>query len=201
MSSLYLDPVNPQIASPVNLDSKLQTIQNALKTGLTWLTHSFPKATRAKEKVGDEIRIFPEVFRNDSDFRYVNLLPSRDLVNFSFFLLNDPAIYSDYTPFEKIANVTYNLDLVFWFDLLKIDNTLNYRFLELLKEDIIFIINQNPEINLINVVEGFDQVWAGFNLEEVEGQYFKQPYAGLKFNFSLTHAITCNTAINTYSIV
>lgn len=201
-----LEPVNPIINNPRNLDRIIQDAQNALKDNLSWLDNSFGICETAWKRSGEKEYSYPEVFTNNDGRRYVQLEPNRDFKNFSFFNVHDPTDYIDYVPLQQVTKLKNNVDLIFWLNFEKINIPNNpkfhYRFYQPLINDIHFALNTISDIKIIKHYKEFNQVWGDWILihDETTQQYFKQPNAGLKFNLEIEYTADCVTEFTDFNL-
>ena len=134
----YKNPQIPLIAVPQGIDKPIQQIQEALGNGLSWLERSYGRARRGRQRrKNNREYFFPEVYEANGEYHPVE--PNDNLSATSFFRLDgaepidpdyDPAVYNKF-----IARV-WN---IFWFNLPLIDNTLDYQFDQVVKNEILLV--------------------------------------------------------------
>ena len=201
-----LDPINPIIQNPVNLDAVIQDIQLDLKSNLSWLDNSFGICELATKKISGQVITYPEVFANNERRRYVELFPSVDYGNFSFFVVKDPVNYNDYQIGSSTIKKSASVDLIVWLDFEKINSNNNpdyyYRFHQLILNDLHLVLREHLTVKIHKYYKTFTEVWKDFTLihtEEVQ-QYFKQPFAGLRLELEIFYFDNCVNSYNNFSI-
>lgn len=201
----FYQPTSPTITNPVNLDSKIQALQLDLSSRLSWLDEAFGRAYRARrtEAKGKSPYFYPEVFKSnspDSKNRYIEVSPNnKGIGTHCFFYSPDPAQHGEVeSPNDPQNPITYQIHLIFWGNLDKISLVPEYRFTELLKQDIRFILKSHSDFKILSEFEQPENVFRDFSFNELESQYFKNPYFGLKFELELSFLPDCNLSLNTY---
>jgi hypothetical protein len=180
-----MDSIKPntrQLPSQTGLDIAINTFNSALLT-LPWLQHAFAIAKTSKEFIGDNEVVFPECFLKAG--RYTNLMTNRDYKTFSFFQLNDPFSPQDYASGERDYYKKYNVSLIVQVDLYYIDKDKEYDFTNELINDVLQIAQNLDGFNFVNAYREFDNVWAGYSLNQANSQAQKYPNDSFKIDFEL----------------
>jgi hypothetical protein len=190
METTYSNPPSLIISDPINLDKEIQEIQ--IKLGLLpWLDKPFGRARTGRDDSG---KTFPEVYKGDGE--YHNCFPNDHLKSQSFIRVKGDQSRRNYpTPtnrndrFTKAAQSV--VDIIFWFDLKKINPSVNYRFDEELKKDIAEIIETMPQLKLITIYEAPEDVFQGYTLDFSNPNIFRYPYGGFRFECQLDYTEQC----------
>lgn len=172
----------------VMLDRALEQVQQVLADNFDWLDHIFGQSqklrsnplsssSRSKEVRADKSLIYPGFYTDKGE--YINLLPSEDYGNYSFFTVEDPEgidFYKHSSNYHKS-----NFRLIFWLNLEKVQENTN-RNKEQLKLDIIQVLtHMTPNYGSFTFDTIFEEsvnIFKGFDLKEVDSQYLMQPYYG-----------------------
>lgn len=164
----------PYLANPYLADKVVQIIRQDFDINISWLAYSFPVT-----KIGIlEDLTYPRVYANDGSDAHYNIRPEEDAVSYCFFEVNDPIIIND-----EEEDADYNLSVVVWGRLDKIDSGKHYDYTSELIVDMLrrlkslnarsLEIETNPE----NVFDKYS------GLEQAQTQNFMQPNTGFKISF------------------
>ena len=99
---------NPQL-----FDIVIGDIQQGLAAGLPWLDHAFGKAERLVKMIGGKRYYTPNIHIGGNE--YMEVSPSDDLGNFSFFVLGDPQTMQWIPGQQGRLRTTYSL--IVWLDM------------------------------------------------------------------------------------
>lgn len=198
--------------NPVLLDKVIQDIQKSLLKRLPWLNYAFGKAYKIVEHREDGNKfVFPAVYISNSD--YASLLPNDNFGNFSWFDIYDPQEIT--TVVQSLPQLTIKGAIVFWFNLDTIYPDADFIYTEELKDDILRalttpgLITTNGHLSVTGISERFESLYKGYSIERIyntnsykgegiqsiDNQYFTHPYAGLRFEFTLTTRELCQRFI------
>lgn len=196
---------------PRGLDLVFSEMQDVLTEGLPWLNHAFGKSQKLKDykfsptsttqsasakkmrQNDDKIQAYPAAYIGSNE--YLALYPNDKLKTFSFFVVHDPVR----TTRTNVSSVTVEADvsLVFWFDLSSIYPGTDQRNTEAVKDEILNVLNSagfpitKLRFSTSEIYEEADNVFAGYNLQEVDSQFLMQPYSGLRFKGKLIYREQC----------
>jgi hypothetical protein len=206
----YSKPIIPVITNPVGLDAAIQSLQLELST-LEWLSHCFGRAWEHKEQddLGQLVRV-PKCFMGiDAETKkaeYINVLPNDSLENFtamSFFAVRDREFWVEesFNPVGQNAKERL-IAVIFWGDLIKIDDTKNYIYTEELKNDVERILKGNQYVkNIIqyyderveNVFDGLinEAKYARYTVNDIKNPYLMHPFFGFRFDLTLGYYEQC----------
>jgi len=125
----FKNPLVPLIVDPVNIDTPIQEMQQALAVGLPWLQKSFGRSWESVKKDTDgKIWTYPEVWQGPND-DLMNCMPNDNLKSQSFFRVEEPIQVTQYD-FQGFSRMNASVSIIFWFNLQVIDPDLDYRFIE-----------------------------------------------------------------------
>jgi hypothetical protein len=177
MNTTYSNPNVPLLVNPINLDAEIQYIQTTLSL-LPWLERSFGRARTAKD---EKEQSYPEVYKGGGE--YHNVLANDHFRSQSFVRVRtDSGKTVDYSGIPQIANnFIYPIDVIFWFDLKKIDPIKNYRFDEELKRDVTELLKTIPQMRFIKVWEAYEDVFQGYTYSYSNPNKFRYPFGGFRF--------------------
>lgn len=182
-------PKNPKIVfipTPKNLDKALQELALALAYGLPWLEKAFPRARKAFTTEDGKEVVFPEAYEQRGE--YADLRPNDHLKAYCFIVAGrgEPI---DYKAFLK-NNYRHEINIIFWFNLKKLDSTVDYIYTESLKEQILETLRARSEFQLTEIIEDPEEIFQGFTINKMK-QYFKYPFGGFRFSGNLFFPENC----------
>lgn len=194
----YKHPLVPLIDNPVNIDTPIQEMQQALSDGLPWLSRSFGRSWEAfRMDNNKKVWTYPEVWQGAS-LDLISVMPNDNLDSQSFFRVEDPVTVTDY------SSNTYNrmnaiVSIIFWMNLKYIDPDLTYRYVEVLKAQAQRVITEsglsNATFTINRVWEGAANVFKGYTLDLANDQTLVHPYAGFRFECGLNYVENCPDAV------
>lgn len=198
--------------NPVLLDKVIQSIQETLADKLKWLQYAFGRAYKLvrHEEDGNKF-IYPAAYIGNSE--YASLLPNDNFGNFCWFDIYDPQEIT--SNIQSLPQFSFSGAIVFWFDLNSIFADADAMYTEEVKNEIIqvltgpAVIKDRGRLTITKIYERFENIYKGYALEKIynnwsykgEGiqdldkQFFMHPYAGLRFEFTLTTRELCQRYI------
>lgn len=179
------------------LDNILKEISSQLESKLPWLDVSFGKAERISKKIGSNLCHIPAIYRGREGFiknEYLSLFPDSKIGNFSFFWFPDPQRINWEDRSQSIINAPFSL--IFWFDLRKVFETEINRNKEGLKAQILNVLSRElflseGHIQIDKSYELAENIYRDFTISEVDNQFLMHPYAGFRFDGTLTYTQPC----------
>lgn len=190
----------PIIPNAVMLDRVLGEIQRGLIGGLDWLDAAFGRAQKLVKTIDGKRYVTPNVYcgglegkgKND----YLEVSPDSHIGNFSFFVIHDPQIIDTYV--GQPAEIKAPFSLIVWFDLRTIFGSATNRNTELVKAQILKILNgrtgwhlQGGRIVINKTYEQAQNIYSGFTLDENDNQFLMHPYGGLRFDGVIEYTEYC----------
>lgn len=190
----------PIIPNAVMLDRVLGEIQRGLTGGLDWLDAAFGRCQRIVKTIDGKRYITPNVYcgglegkgKND----YIEVSPDSHIGNFSFFVIHDPQIVDTFA--GQPAEIKAPFSLIFWFDLRTIFGSDTNRNTELIKAQIMKILNgrtawhlQGGRIIINKTYEQAQNIYSGFTLDENDNQFLMHPFGGLRFDGIIEYTEYC----------
>lgn len=197
----YQNPEILLITSPVGLDKAIQSIQQELATGLTWLEKSFGRAWEFKEidpATEKDIRV-PKCYYGEGE--YINVLPNDNLKAQSFITVRNEETWPSYSRATGNSK-SRDLSIIFWFNLKEINPAKDYIFTEELKTEVEKILKLNAYVASINryydervedVFDGYiSQAESGrYSVDDTKTQYLMYPYSGFRFDVTIAYTEEC----------
>jgi len=203
MSNKFKIPETPQITTPVNVDRPIQEMQNALAQGLPWLEKSFGRAYPAiKTSQGSfgvqKILVYPQVWQGVRDFKSTILpldmfevLGNDNLKSFCFFKVEDPVNLVEFVlNGDSVFRAT--VSIIFWFNLRRIDPAIDYPFTEVLKGQVIRILESMTFAawgsgQVLRIWEGAANVFRGYDISILKDQELVYPWGGFRVETEITY--------------
>lgn len=201
MSNSFKNPFMSAIADPTGIDKPIQELAINLAS-LGWLQKSFGRAwtSQRKDSSGKTI-LYPEIWQgmeeSGQDRDLLNVMPNDNLKSQSFFKVDDPVEVLEYSQnlfFLKAAPVS----IIFWCDLRAINKTLDYRFIEILKQQMTdkikrftFSQESGASIDILRTWEEPANVFRGYTIVAPDAQELVHPYAGFRIECRLTFREAC----------
>ena len=170
-----------KVKEPALFDKVVTSIQDTLGESLPWLDHVFGVAERLIKETNGVRRYTPNIYIGNNE--YLCMLPDETLGNFSFFVLDDPAEVAWARGERNRLTVPYSL--VVWLDMRTVGDG-KTRNRERVKDDILKVMNgglrlRNGHAVVTAVYERAENVYDGFNIDEVDNQFMMAPYAAFRF--------------------
>lgn len=190
-ASPYIAPFN---VAAISLDKVIQSLQFELGQ-LPWLDYSFGRAYEFKELDvnGKALRI-PKCFTQAGE--YINVLPNDFARAHSFIALKSK---EEWLQFNYVGGSTKEafLSIIIWGNLKKIDNTKNYIYTEILKNDVEKIIKKNEFVLTILscIDERAEDVFNSYDLLTVKDtlpQYLMYPFCGFRIDLTVNYFEECD---------
>lgn len=190
----------PIIPNAVMLDRVIGEIQKGLIEGLPWLDAAFGRSQKLVKTIDGKRYVTPNVYcgglegkgKND----YLEVSPDSNIGNFSFFVIHDPETIATFP--GQPAEIKAPFSLIFWFDLRTIYGSDTNRNTELIKAQILKILNgrtpwhlSGGRILINKSYERAENIYNGFTLDENFNQYMMHPYGGLRLDGVLEFTEYC----------
>lgn len=164
----------------------ISEIETRMAEKLPFLDNIFGKAERVCKTYNGKRYYTPCWY--DQRNEYISLLPDEGLGTFSFFTLDEPQEIE----MERGGNTTYKIpiNLIVWLDFNTMQGTTfptnGKRNTEAVKEEILRTFNrgiflQFGKIKFTQVYERVENVYKGFNLDEVDNMFMMHPFGALRF--------------------
>ncbi len=183
-----LNPV--EVAYPdsiTGLDLKIDGINTQLRQ-LPWLSLAHNRAWNLPESREEGLYRQPRIYSGDRD--YWNVMPNDDQDAFSFMVGIGPAqpVSDDPQPLITPIRWTKRLDLIFFLDLSKIDDTQTYIYTEELNVEILDVLKNVNGLLVNNIwMEDIRDVYEGFDLSEITLQHLYYPFAGIRYELEVSY--------------
>lgn len=189
----------PYKQEPVLFDRIIQQLQDGFKAKLKWLNYAFGRSYKIEKPVDNSTSYnyrntyntdkYPGVYIGDGE--YMSVLPDDTLGNFLFFELNDPIVVNKLQSNRLSAKGA----IIFWLKLDTIyEDTLNI-YSDEIKLEVLRCLNDMRltagSINVLSVYEGHENIYAGYDTSQIDGQYLMFPYYGFKINVEFNISELC----------
>ena len=156
-------------SNPALAESVVQTLRQSFDTNLEWLDNSYPIVCVGVE----EQETFPIVWAGVKD--HISLRPDDSVDSYCFFEFYSAQPGDDNDP------VTYNLGVIFWVDLDKLDTSQTEDYTWNLISDVCRILKKNEAYKLdISTDDVFDNYTF-----ELDKQQLMRKYSGFKIMFTI----------------
>jgi hypothetical protein len=175
--------VTPYILdNPVGIDIVAKGIQASMSE-LSWNEASFNRAeTMTRISQDGEIEVFPKLWTQGGSDE-INAIGLDRFHAYSFMhTLDDAEIIGEYNRGDN--RYSQELNLYFWFDLKRIDNSKTYDFYPELVQEIKQKLNAtyiDGEFQIVNTVTNPEDVYSDFSIDITETQSIHYPYRSVKF--------------------
>lgn len=179
--------------SPILFDRLMQSIQKGLLDKLTWLNNAYGRSFTLETTTADARSVkFPAVYIGAGD--YLSMFPDDNLGSYSFFEIYDPQTLDAKSKTTKIQNAKGAI--VFWIDMSRIFADNAFLHIEEIKNDILMALRSirlepGDRMELLELYESPKNVFKGYNISQIEGQYLTYPYYGLRIEVSLNTEVLC----------
>lgn len=176
----------PIKTNPKLFDSAAAQIQLELSS-LEWLDHVFgicEKLTDVKEG-----RKFHSANVYAGKEQYIQVMPCKELGNFSFLVLRDAQQIG-----KRDGNVIVGpFSLIIWYDMRTLSFPLDERNRESVKAQILGLLNSRrfPWLTFNKIYEQSENVFADFSYDYTNNQFLMSPYAGLRLDGEMRVRIPC----------
>ena len=161
---------------PQLLDIVIEQLKDGMKKNLPWLDQAFGRVWKITRNVNGKKYTEPCIYCEGNS--YESLIPSSDLGNYCFFVLQDPTEVDE-------QSVSARCSVVFWVDLRKCFDSEDVRDTEVLKNDLVRGFQQDiwvkgGRFDISKIYEEGKNVFAGFTIDEDANRYMMQPYAAFR---------------------
>ena len=199
--------------NPVLLDKVIQDIQDVLAEKLQWLNYAFGRAYKLVQHGNDGSKfIYPAAYIGNSE--YASLLPNDNFGNFCWFDIYDPQEITSVV--QSLPQFTFSGAVVFWFNLNSIFTDAKAMYTEEIKDEIVRVLtgaglikSSGGRLTLTKIYERFENIYKGYalekiynnytykgqNIQSIDKQFFMHPFAGLRFEFTITTRELCQRYI------
>jgi len=145
-----------------------------------WLEFSYPAAAVGIDKITKNT--YPEIFKN-SLTESIKLIPDNSAKSYCFFEKNT-TIFGQ----TEMDNDEFNLNLIFWFDLLKINSAKTFNFSSEMEKQVKELL-QN--FYCYNITIDYENVFSKYNMDRSINQWIMYPYSAFKINFKVKYKNSC----------
>ena len=176
-----------KIERPQLFDRCIVSLQDGLAKELPWLDHVFGRVERLVKENGGVRRYTPNIYVGGDE--YLLLLPDQGLGNFCYFVMDEPEAVQ-WNVGER-SRLQTSFSLVVWVDMRTIDGDGDTRNTEAVKAEVLRALNggiwvRMGSISVESIYSRAENVFAGFTLDEVDNQFLMSPFAGWRFEGTMT---------------
>ena len=193
------NPNVPILPAPVLVDAFIAELQQILVANLPWLDAAFGRSQRLTKMVNGKKIITPNVYCGNWNGHgpndYIEVSPDSKIGNFSFFEIEDPQTIET-GPVIRRINAPFGL--IVWFDLTRVYNAPDNRNTELMKAEILRILNgrtgwtlSEGRVTINRIYERAENIYRGYSLSEIDNQFLMHPYGGFRFDGALEFDELC----------
>lgn len=175
-------------SNPKLFDLGVAKLQKALAENLPWLNYSFgicEKLTDIKEG-----KKFHSANLYIGKQKYMQIMPCKELGNFSFFMLKDPQDFS--TKDKRVARSSFSL--IIWYDTRDVSLPSDERDREAIKALVLDVLSDktiSSWVTLNKVYERPENIFADLSYDYTNNQFLMSPYAGLRIDGEMLVRIPC----------
>lgn len=176
----------PHKSDPRLFDKEVLKIQNALADAFAWLDHSIGICETLTDVKEGKRFTSANLYKGGGE--YEQIMPCRELGNFSFFVLRDPQ------EVRSGSLVKSPFSLIVWYDTRKVSLAHDERNTEQIKGQILGVLSGlhlNPAIEITKVYEKPQNVFADYSYDYTSNQFLMSPYAGLRIDGVMYAKIPC----------
>ena len=175
-----------KVSNPALFDRCICSLQDGLVKELPWLDHCFGRVERLVKETNGMRRYTPNIYLGKDE--YLQLLPDQGLGNFCYFVMDDPEDVQWNVGERSRLQGTFSL--VVWVDMRTIEDD-DTRNTEAVKAQILRALNggiwvRSGSISVAEIYSRAENVFNGFTLDEVDNQFLMSPFAGWRFEGTIT---------------
>ena len=180
--------------NPHLFDVAINDIQTALNDECDWLNSIFGRCERLVKEINGQRYYTANWYKKAND--YILIAPDEGLGNFCFFVLDEPTDLENYFAGD-VTRCNIGFSLIVWCDLRTISTE---RGTEGVKEEILNILNGHVHLHsgrmtINKVYERAENVFRGFDYEEIDNQFNMHPFAAFRFEGELIVDTLCDAYI------
>lgn len=187
---MYSNTNAPVIDNPVMLDRVIGEIQRGLTDNIPWLDAAFGRSQRLTKMINGKKVVTPNVYcggwNGHGPNDYIEVSPDSKIGNFAFFEIEDPQTI-DAGPWARTIKAPFGL--IVWFDLTRVYNQPDNRNTELLKAEILRVLNgrsgwalSKGRLTFNRIYERAENIYRGYTLSEIDNQFLMHPFGGFRFD-------------------
>jgi hypothetical protein len=162
-----------------NLSAWLETVYGLVKTGV--VIKMTPKGIEQRFR-------YPQIYLNDAGKSHLDIRPDSQVKSFCFFEQNSDVRYEAYDQATHYGWLTYDLGIVFWLNLPKIDNRI-YDFTQELLQDVLNVgLWRSPlqyQVENVTADSRPESVFEKYSLDPAEKQFLMYPYSGFRLDVEI----------------
>lgn len=185
----------PIKTNPKLFDLAVSKLQNLLANNLPWLDYSFGICEKLTDVKNGQKFTSANLYIGKN--KYKQIMPCRELGNFSFFMLKDP---QEIVSKDKRL-IKSGFSFILWYDVRESPGGLDERDREAVKVLVLNVLGRNENcswVSLKKIYERPENIFADFTYDFTNNQYLMSPYAGLRVDGEMIVRVPCG--IGDYNI-
>ena len=180
------------ITESIGLDAVIDNTRFGYITELDWLDAAYGRAFLLRENTANGgVRFTPKILTGNAP-EYFEVMPNDALGSHVFFIGRNEASPGQETtaPLQKTRMWQQRVDIIFYFNLHRIDPDKSYYFIEELKRDVVEATQKQRGIIIDEIyTETLEEVYEGFTLSELSRDLLYYPYAGMRLSTRMTYSL------------
>jgi len=191
----FKNPLTPLVPNPVGIEVPINALQTALGT-IPWIEKSFGRSWRtSREDVKGKNIFYPEVWQGlNRDL--LNVMPNDNLQSQCFWYEEGAEEVKDWCA-GSYSMIELKINLILWFNLKCIDPTVDNRFTETIKAEILNTLRMTTlplgTISVKNIYHEPEDVFKWFTIDKTIEQSLTHPYGGFRFECMLNYKEECQS--------
>lgn len=185
----------PIKTNPKLFDLAVSKLQNLLANNLPWLDYSFGICEKLTDIKNGQKFTSANLYIGKN--KYKQIMPCRELGNFSFFMLKDP---QEIVSKDKRL-IKSGFSFILWYDVRESPGGLDERDREAVKVLVLNVLGRNENcswVSLKKIYERPENIFSDFTYDFTNNQYLMSPYAGLRVDGEMIVRVPCG--IGDYNI-
>jgi hypothetical protein len=191
-------------SKPSGFDKAIADLQKALGC-ISWFDkvygrateHKVPERSMVQRTTGDlyssetRSRLVRQPRAYAGDGEYIILLPNDELKCYGFFVATGPEEFEEKQRKFAPLKATRNVALIVWADLKALGH--DFPNTEPMKADVVKVLQKEKCVQSINsyIDEHSEQIFEGFDLDEIKGEKLAYPYGGFRLNITVEYSYSC----------
>lgn len=190
----FKNPLTPLIPDPVNIEVPINALQQIIAS-IPWISKSFGRAWKSSriDVATNKTIYYPEVWQGlNKDL--LPVMPNDNLDSQAFWYINGAEDVNNWCK-GQYTRIDADVHLIVWFNLECIDNTVDSRFTERLKKDVLDALRvgvmAGGTLTINKIWHEAADVFKWFTIEEAKRQVLEHPFGGFRFECLLNYKETC----------
>ncbi len=178
----------PIKTNPKLFDLAVSQLQNALADNLPWLDYSFGLCEKLTDLKNGQKFTSANLYIGNN--KYKQVMPCRELGNFSFFMLKDPqeVVSKD----KRLIKSPFSF--ILWYDVRESPSSLEERDREAVKVLVLNVLTKrefSSWLSLKKIYERPENIFSDFTYDFTNNQFLMSPYAGIRIDGEIIVRVPC----------